>query len=215
LSCRPPGPPLDALIVEWPAKQPIHVLHDAAFAPAAFNPGVDAAGVLRNPTRFAPIRDAAGRVVPYLYGGSTLECAIFETVFHNVPIDARDKFVDLDSFGQRAHGRLTPTRALRLIDLTTDGLHRLRIPRGELIDSPATEYAVTASWAAALHHRHPKIDGLRWMSRQRDSDQALMLFGDRAARALRGRRLSGPLRSDEALRNAVLNLALLVGIEAY
>ena len=62
----------------------------------SFNPGVDAAGALRNPTRFAPIRDRKGRVVPYLYGGSSLDCAIFETVFHNVPADAPDKFVDLN-----------------------------------------------------------------------------------------------------------------------
>ena len=76
-------PPLDALIEPWPAGQVIHVIHDVAYEPHGFNPGVDAAGTPRNPTRFAPIRDAKGRVVPYLYGGSSLDCAIFKTVFHN------------------------------------------------------------------------------------------------------------------------------------
>ncbi len=44
----------------------MHVIHDAAFGPQRFNPGVDAAGKLRKPTRFAPTRSAKGRVMPYL-----------------------------------------------------------------------------------------------------------------------------------------------------
>ena len=95
MTCRAPQPPLDPLIEPWSAGQVIHVIHDAAYEPGSFNPGVDSAGTLRNPTRFAPIRNAKGRVVPYLYGGSSRDCAIFETVFHNVPIEAPDKFVDL------------------------------------------------------------------------------------------------------------------------
>lgn len=139
MSCRAPGPKLDPLIELWPAGQVVHVIHDLTFEPESFNPGVDAAGTLRNPTRFAPIRDNAGQVVPYLYGGSTLECAIFETVFHNVPIDASDKFVDLDDFANRAHGRIVPRRDLQLVNLTTDGLHRLKVPKAELIASaPST-----------------------------------------------------------------------------
>lgn len=91
----------------------IHVIHDIAFAPESFNPGVDATGRLRKSTRFAPIRNAKGQVVPYLYGGSTLDCAIFETVFHDVSIDAADKFVDLDDFAQRGHGELPRNVARR------------------------------------------------------------------------------------------------------
>lgn len=205
MSCRAPVPPLDALIEPWPAGQEIHVIHDTAWAPESFNPGVDAAGRLRSPTRFAPIRDARGTVVPYLYGGSSLECAIFETVFHHVPIDAEDKFVDLDGFAQRE---------LRLVNLTTDGLHRLRVPKGELIASAPIDYPATARWAQALHHQYPDIDGLVWMSRQRDRDQALVLFGDRAGTALAGTRLGGPLRANDRLRQTVLALALRVGIDA-
>jgi hypothetical protein len=219
LSCRAPGAKLDALIEPWPAGRTIHILHDTAFAPESFNPGVDKAGKPHKPTRFAPIRDARGRVVPYLYGGSTLECAIFETVFHNVPIDAPDKSVDLDDYAQRAHGLIEPARELRLVDLTTDGLHRLKVPKAELIAGNPIDYPETARWAQALHQQYPEIDGLRWMSRQRDADQAIVLFGDRIATAakggaLRGTRLSGPLRTDDTLRQAVLALALRVGIDA-
>jgi RES domain len=121
VTCRAPAPALDPLFERWPAGEVIHVIHDARHAPESFNPGVDDQGALRNPTRFAPIRDRRGKVVPYLYGGSTREGAIFETIFHNVPIDAEDKFVDLDDFAQRGHGQLVPARDLRLVDLTTDG----------------------------------------------------------------------------------------------
>jgi hypothetical protein len=192
----------------------IHVIHDTAFEPESFNPGVDAAGTLRNPTRFAPIRDARGRVVPYLYGGSSRDCAIFETAFHNVPIDAPDKFVDLDDFADRAHGRIVPKRDLQLVSLTTDGLHRLKGPKAELITSAPTDYLDTARWAEAIHRQCPDVDGLLWMSRQRDRDQAVMLFGDRAGTALRGTRMGTALRGNDVLRQAILALALRIGIDA-
>jgi hypothetical protein len=41
LNCRAPTPPLDALFDSWPAGRVIHVIHDTAFAPVSFNPGVD------------------------------------------------------------------------------------------------------------------------------------------------------------------------------
>lgn len=214
MSCRAPDAVLDPLIDTWPAGRVIHVIHDAAYEPESFNPGVDAAGALRNPTRFAPIRNRKGKVVPYLYGGETLDCAIFETVFHNVPIDAPDKFVDLDDFAGRAHGTVVPQRDLRLVDLTTDGLHRLKISKAELIASAPIDYPDTARWAEALHQQFSDVDGLVWMSRQRDRDRALVLFGDRAGKALAGTRMGPALRSNDPLRQAIVALALRVGIDA-
>ncbi|MDM0073441.1 RES family NAD+ phosphorylase [Variovorax sp. J2P1-59] len=214
MSCRAPVPPLDALFDRWPADQRIHVIHDTAFSPESFNPGADAAGLLRKPTRFAPIRDAKGRVVPYLYGGATLDCAIFETVFHDVPVDAADKFVDLDYFAQRGHGELVPSRDLRLVDLTSEGLHRLKVPKDELITSPARDYLATAKWAEALHHQFPDADGLVWMSRQRDRDRSVMLFGDRVKGVLSGTRMGGPLARNDTLRQTILAAALRAGIDA-
>lgn len=214
MSCRAPVPPLHPLFDRWPAGTVIHVLHDTAFAPESFNPGVDDKGQLRRPTRFAPIHDTQGRVVPYLYGGSTLDCAIFETIFHDVPIAAADKFVDLEAFAQRGHGELTPKRDLRLVDLTTEGLHRLKVPKSELIASAARNYPDTARWAQALHHQFRDVDGLMWMSRQRDRDRALILFGDRVHGALAGARIGGPLARNDRLRQSILAGALRAGIEA-
>jgi hypothetical protein len=192
----------------------IHVIHDTAFAPESCNPGTDAAGPLRKPTRFAPIRDAKGKVVSYLYGGSTLDCAVFETVFHDVPIDAPDKFVDLDFFAARGHGELVPSRDLRLVDLTSEGLHRLKVPKEELITSPSRDYLVTATWAEALHHQFADVDGLVWMSRQRDRDRSVMLFGDRVKGVLSGTRMGGPLSRNDTLRQTILAAGLRAGIDA-
>lgn len=214
MSCRAPIPPLDPLFDRWPAGRVIHVIHDTAFPPESFNPGVDGEGRLRKPTRFAPIRDKAGGVVPYLYGGSTLDCAIFETVFHEVPIDAVDKFVDLDDFAQRGHGELVPGRDLKLVDLTSEGLHRLKVPKEELITSPARDYPLTARWAEVLHRQCADADGLLWMSRQRDRDHALLLFGDRLDGVLSGVRVGGPLARNPMLREAVVAAALRADIDA-
>ena len=213
MSCRAPVPPLSPLFDRWPAGEVIHVIHDTVYAPESFNPGVDAAGTLRNPTRFAPIRDRKGKVVPYLYGGSTRDCAIFETVFHNVPVDAADKSVDLDEFAQRGHGHVVAARDLRLVDLTSEGLHRLKVPKDELITSPARDYADTAKWAQALHRQFSDVDGLIWMSKQRDRDRALLLFGDRVRGALSGTLVAGPLARHDELRQAVVAAALRAGID--
>ncbi len=214
MTCRAPVAPLDPLFERWPAGQVIHVIHDSAYAPESFNPGVDAKGVLRSPTRFAPIRNRRGGVVPYLYGGSTRDCAIFETVFHNVPIDAADKTVDLDDFAQRGHGEIVPKRDLRLVDLTSEGLHRLKVPKEELIASPARDFPDTARWAEAFHRQFKDVDGLTWMSRQRDRDRAVLLFGDRLRGALAGMRIGGALARNGDLRQAIVAAALRAGIDA-
>jgi hypothetical protein len=205
---------MNALFESWPASAAIHVIHDTAFAPESFNPGADAAGRLRKPTRFAPIRDARGKLVPYLYGGSTLDCAIFETVFHDVPLEAPDKFVDLAAFALRGHGALVASRDLRLVDLTSEGLHRLKIPKEELITSAARDYHRTAMWAQALHHQFTDADGLVWMSRQRDRDRSVVLFGDRVKGVLSGTRVGAPLARNDVLRQTILAAALRAGIDA-
>ena len=80
--------------------------------------------------------------------------------------------------------------------------------------SAPVDYPDTANWAVALHRHCPDGDGLFWMLRQRDRDQALVLFGDSVGSALTGTRVSGALRVEDALRQAVIALALRVGIEA-
>src|SRR4051794_3154197 len=74
---------------------------------------------------------------------------------------------------------LIARRDLLLVDLTSDGLRRLGLTRGELIESDSRSYPQTAAWARALHDHWQRVDGLLWASGQRDTGRALLLFGDR------------------------------------
>lgn len=100
------------------------------------------------------------------------------------------------------------------MDLTSDGLHRLKEPKDELITSQARDYRLTACWAEALHRQCTDVDGLLWMSRQRDRDHALLLFGDRLEGVLSGSRMGGPLTRNPTLRDAIAAAALRAGIDA-
>jgi hypothetical protein len=72
--------------------------------------------------------------------------------------------------------RLAPKRDLRLIDLRDEALGGLGTTRKELIESPASSYAATAEWAAALFHCSLEPDGLVWCSRQAGDQLAMVLF---------------------------------------
>jgi RES domain len=69
-------------------------------------------------------------------------------------------------------------RALSLVDLSTKGLERIGLQRRDIIDTPVEEYERCREWAIPLHTRTP-AQGLLWISRQDDSAQALVVFGDR------------------------------------
>ena len=52
------------------------------------------------------------------------------------------------------------------------------------------------------------MDGLVWMSRQRDRDHALMLCGDQSGKTLAGTRMGLALRSNDVLRQSLLAMRL-------
>lgn len=66
----------------------LHPVHQEKYQPDHFNPGV------HGNARFSPIQDDQGRALPILYGGTTVECALMETVFHDVPHTAGFKSFD-------------------------------------------------------------------------------------------------------------------------
>lgn len=129
--------------------------------------------------RFHPLTPLDGDpAVPVLYAADDQLGALSETVFHDVPVRG-DKRVPMAKLRGRAIAEIVVARDLRLIDLSSDGLRRLGLSRGELIDSDARSYGDTANWAAVLHAHPAGADGLLWVSRQRDTSRALILFGDR------------------------------------
>jgi hypothetical protein len=159
----------------WPAGKSIVRVHNVRFGATEFNPGFGEG-------RFHPLNDAAGVPVATLYASNTLDGALSETVFHDVPVSGALKLIRQSKLLPMLATTLSPLRDLMLIQLRGFGLKKLGVTRAHLIDSDADRYATTRQWAAALHHRS-SADGLIWMSRQHDSSEALVLFGDRVERS--------------------------------
>lgn len=147
--------------------------HAAAFAGDAPNP------CRGGPTRFAPIYDPAGGCIPSLYAAATLECAAFESVFHDVPHTDADKFVPLQKILSRAVSRLELQVDLMLANLFEPDLNRIMLTRADLIDTPASTYRRTARWAEAIHRADAEVAGLAWTSRRCDTGPAYLFFADR------------------------------------
>ncbi len=175
MALRPPPAALARPnIVALPAGALVERVHDRRYGGAEFNPCKGA------PTRFAPIRDADGECVPSLYAASTVEAAIHETIFHDIPVGAKRATVPATLVRGRAHARLEVLCDLRLASLRAPDLRRWRVARDTLIGAPPRLYPETARWAAAIHRRFPEIEGLVWTSSRCDPDSAWLFFGDRA-----------------------------------
>jgi hypothetical protein len=156
-------------------------VHAARFSAAEFHPGG------RGSARFSPIESSKGTPVPTLYLASTLDGALMESVFREVPTPPGEYILDLDRLrdAQMVASCLRVDRRLRLVDLSTKGLKRLGLTRARIVDTSVLEYARTRAFSARLHHT-TKAQGLVWTSKQDDNAKAYLLYGDRIpASALR------------------------------
>lgn len=151
----------------------IHRVHLSRFGPTDFNPCEG------GPTRFAPIRDTEGQCIPSLYAGQTLETAIFESIFHDVPAKPGRKTILIQATGIKSHSFLVVARDLKLVSLRGPTLKAWGLRRENLIGTTAKLYEQTAKWAAAVHRDFPQADGLVWTSNQCDPDSAYLFFGGR------------------------------------
>ena len=129
--------------------------------------------------RFSPIRDGAGKIVPTLYAGTTLNCAFMESVFHDVPIGAGPTTIDPTHLDLLVCSEVETLKELLLIDLTSTGLRHFGLKNTDLIDTDADTYSLTRAWAEALYERNPDAQGLFWTSRMQNRAQSFMLFGPR------------------------------------
>ncbi len=172
---RPPARLAGPNIVILPADALVHRVHARNYGADHFNPCQGA------PTRFAPVHDAEGNCVPSLYAADTLKAAVYETIFHDIPVTARRRTVPRTLVQSRAHGQLQIRRGLQLASLRGPDLRQWRISRNSLITTSPSLYRDTALWAAAIHHQFPDVEGLLWTSNQCDPDTAYLFFGDRVA----------------------------------
>jgi hypothetical protein len=204
----PTPPPARSPAIVALGPRTIWRVHRQEFRAAQFHPGG------QSDARFSPLHDVHRRPIPTLYGASTLDGALMETIFHDIPTPPDGYILDLERLREArlVVSRLRPTRSLRLVDLSTKGLRRLGLARTDLIDTPVDAYALTRRWAEWLH-AHTTARGLVWTSRQDDEAKALVLFGDRIVEsALRIDVDREPLCDDPHL-DAVLALAEHIGIE--
>jgi hypothetical protein len=109
-----------------------------------------------------------------------MDCALMETVFHDVPFVAGLKnWSKATHIAGKVYSHLTLSRNLPLIDLSAVPLRKLGISRKDLIECGGSQYPETRAWALALHDQYLNAEGLTWTSRQADPARALVLFEDR------------------------------------
>lgn len=165
---------LNVTIRPWGLGQRLFRVHSERYRATEFN--ATAAG----DARFSPLIDSSGVVIPTLYAGSTFDCSLMETVFHDVPYVSGPK---LHSKAKHVSGKVASVlqviRDLQLIDLTTIALRKLGVAPEELTRTDGSQYGATRAWAMTLYKEQREAEGLLWTSRQDDTALALVLFEDR------------------------------------
>lgn len=128
--------------------------------------------------RFSPVLDSGAAVVPALYAGDSLACALGETVFHDLDDDPAvlAAVFRADLLTLRA-GTLALGRALELVDLTDDALAAMGFDRRDVVDTPPADYPVTATWGQAAWDT-TRTAGIVWNSRRHPGGLSYLLFVD-------------------------------------
>jgi RES domain len=177
---RPPVGRLNATLIQWGKGRTVFRVHRSIYKADQFNDS------RKGDARFSPLIDAnRNEVIPTPYAGTTFDCALMETVFHDVPYQAGLKTV---SKAKHIEGVLCTaislTDDLWLVDLSSVALHKLGVAPSYLTQTEAAYYPASREWALALYEQNPTAQGLIWTSRRDDHAQAVLLFGDRVGSAL-------------------------------
>ena len=150
----------------------VHRLHPPEYSGDAFNP------CKGGQSRFAPIHDQHGECVPSLYAATSLDAAIYETLFHDIPLEARRKTIPRSKVEDRKYSALQLREDLTLASLRAPTLLEWQVASA-LVWGPPRQYRATARWATAIHDQFENVQGLIWTSRRFDPHSAMLCFGDR------------------------------------
>lgn len=200
-----PPDPIDCAMFTLEAGTIVHRIHDQDFAAAAFNPGF-------GESRFAPF-EVAGVKIPTQYAGTTLACAIFESIFHDIEPSAPIKSVGWSVIDRLHYSTIALTRDLKLARLFAANLSKWGLARTDLIDTPKSTYDQTRLWSPALHQCPRQPEGMIWVSRRYDEEKAMILFGDRVDAADLAPQSTVKVTSDIACMNTLVSLAEDAGID--
>ena len=194
-----PEPPdrLDPDLIQLPAETALWRVHPDDFTATQFNPN-DKPEMSEG--RFHPFQDSQGRWVATLYASDSVDGALSETIFHDL-LGGGQSILLPSRYEERTLSRIRTTETFTLANLQGHGLHRLGIKRGHLLEAPPFQYDKTVAWAKAIHNCHRSIQGMVWTSRQLDTSQSIILFGDRIRRrGLKKTSTSHPLHEGEGFR---------------
>lgn len=117
-------------------------------------------------------------MIPTWYAASAPEGAVAESLLHDIPAEDPRAHLTAGQFVGCRVSAVEPTRALRLIRLDHDGLRSLKLAAGTVTETEADAYAETSKVGQRLHDT-TDADGLVWISRRRNVDHVVVLFGDR------------------------------------
>jgi hypothetical protein len=129
-------------------------------------------------TRFAPLTQPDSTPVHTYYAASTFNCAVMESVFHDVPLEPPGN-LDLDTLSSYRIARITLESPIRCVTFHSPYLPALGLDRHRLIESLPAFYAQTRHWAQAAFDQRPEAQGIAYGSRRHDAGRCIMLFGQR------------------------------------
>ena len=155
-----------------------------------------------NPTRFTPVRDDTGSVVPALYLGDSLGCALCETVLRGQG-DAQVLTGRLESYRINTHRAsvLRLGRDVVLADLRDVALTSCGLSRDDVMTGPGG-YSETVRWSQHVWDS-TQHSGLVWNSYRDPRRLSYLLFVDDGERWTDRRRVHR--RDLAAERPLVLN----------
>lgn len=161
-----PPDPFTAQPFTLPAGSNLSRVHDSRFGPTDFNPG---------PKGGARFSFFGTPLVPVLYAAAKEESAVAETLLRKIPA-AGGRLVH-DAYAKNVMSMLVTKRELNLASFMGTGLRALKVVASQLTNTPDTRYPQTRKWAQAAYDAG--YEGIVWMSKRNNTDQAYVLFGDR------------------------------------
>jgi len=179
----------------------LYRVHLDQFGPTQFNPGT------HGNARFSPIKNASHQPIPTLYAGLTMDCAMMETIFHDIPCSSEMKTIAESKLKNQFLTSLLVTQDLTLISLQSVALKKMGRPKAEIIESEKDKYPISRQLAEQIYAECPDAHGLLWTSRQDDRTMAIMLFGDRVPQGALEQLGQSKYILDDPIANAVYKLA--------
>ena len=204
----PPNPFPKHIHSTWlPPGAQLHRIYSTKYPGNAFNP------TAAKLNRFSPLFHR-GEVVPVLYAGSSLETAIYETLFHDAHAKGvKHQALPASALTHMRYGSWQTRRALKLATLHAPDLAVFGVTMDRLTATNSMYYPQTARWAEAIHNNHADIEGLQWTSCRGDPGLAYVLFGDRVgSRDLVSMGNETLIRKDVTLYSLVITCGARCGV---